>query len=56
MALQTVDIKCYWVCSTGEEILQATPDDDLKAAIKLMNHQNEIDDHELWSITAEINT
>jgi len=55
MALQNIDVKEFWVCSTGEECLQSSPPDDLRAAIKLMNYQNEMDDHETWSVVAEIN-
>lgn len=55
MALQTIDIKQYWVCSTGEEIDQATPLDDLIAAIALMNEKNTTDEYETWSVVADVN-
>ena len=55
MALQNIDVKCFWVSSTGEECLQALPIDDLDAATQLMNEKNAIDEYETWSIVAELN-
>ncbi len=52
---QSIDIKSYVICSTGEEIAQAEPDNDLEAAIKLMHEKNVADDFEVWSIWALIN-